>query len=57
MDIIMKTALAHSQGKVMEGILLTAPTTSKMFTMICTQKIEKMEMKLDEVSHLQTNIK
>ena len=40
----MKTAFAHSQGKVLEGILLKAPITSMMFTMICTQKIEKMEM-------------
>ena len=36
MAIIMHTALAHNQGKVMEGILLTAPTTNKMFTRIWT---------------------
>ena len=68
----MKTALAHSQGKVLEGTLLTAPTTSKVFTMICTQKTEKMEMSklgtakpsrsplvsmLEEVRYLQINIK
>ena len=29
-----ETALAHSQGKVWQGILLMVPTTSKMFTNI-----------------------
>eukprot|EP00092_Neocalanus_flemingeri_P067330 GFUD01082167.1.p1 GENE.GFUD01082167.1~~GFUD01082167.1.p1 ORF type:complete len:163 (-),score=40.22 GFUD01082167.1:180-614(-) len=40
----METALAHSQGRMRKGILLTAPTSSKMFTRVFTKNIEKMEM-------------